>query len=109
MIHATSAGVENTSLDYYGDRKFATFRLGLTDSQCTQLCACVEEKIGSDFDYLEAITFGTVNDPGREICTMLIMHCLDEVGFDREAINLGGFVSPNDLARKLGAPRASNL
>jgi len=109
MIHATSAGVESTSLDYYGNRKFATVRLGLTDSQCEQLCACVDGKIGSDFDYLEAITFGTVNDPGREICTMLIMHCLDTVGFDREAINLGGFVSPNDLARQLGAPRASNL
>jgi len=106
MIHARAEGVNRDSLDYYGDRKFATVRLGLTDSQYEQLCACVQEKIGSDYDYLEAVTFGTKDDPGREICTMLIMHCLDSIGVDREALGLGNFVSPNDLARVLGAPRA---
>lgn len=106
MIHARAEGVKRDSLDYYGDREFATVRLGLTDSQIKQLCACIQEKIGSDYDYLEAVTFGTKDDPGREICTMLIMHCLDSIGVSREAIGLGGFVSPNDLARVLGAPRA---
>ncbi len=109
MTHAVGKGVITSQLDYYGDRKYATVRLGLTDAQCRQLCICVQGKIDSDYDYLEAGTFGTVDDPGKEVCTMLIMNCLDEIGFDREAIGLGDFVSPNDLARQLGAPRASNL
>lgn len=109
MIHATSDGVISSPLDYYGSRKFAPVRIGLTGEQCKQLCACVQEKIGSDYDYLEAVTFGTVDDPGREICTMLIMHCLDNIGFNRETLGLGGFVSPNDIARQLGAPNANNL
>ncbi|GAG23670.1 unnamed protein product [marine sediment metagenome] len=108
-MHATGDGVITSSLDYYGDRKYATVRLGLSDAQCKALCSCVQSKIGSDYDALEAITFGTVDDPGKEMCTMLIMNCLDEIGFDRGALGLGGFVTPNDLARQLGAPRASNL
>ena len=106
MINARAEGVKRDSLDHYGDRKFAVVRLGLTNTQYEQLCACVQEKIGSDYDHLEAVTFGTIDDPGREMCTMLIMHCLDLIGVDREALGLGGFVSPNDLARVLGAPRA---
>jgi hypothetical protein len=109
MVHATEDGVVTTPLDYYGNKKYATVRLGLSGAQCKQLCRCVQNKIGADYDYLEAITFGTVDDPGKEICTMLIMNCLDEIGFDRGAVGLSGFVSPNDLARALGAPRASNL
>lgn len=109
IVHARAEGVVSNSLDYYGSRKFAVVRLGLTDDQCKQLCDCVEEKKDADYDYLEAITFGTVDDPGREICTMLIMNCLDEIGFDRESLGLGGFVSPNEIARRLGAPNARNL
>lgn len=109
MFHATADGVISSPLDYYGSRKFATVRLGLTDAQYKQLCACVQGKIGADYDYLEAITFGTIDDPGREICTMLIMNCLDSIGVDRNSLGLSGFVSPNDIARRLGAPNARNL
>ncbi len=109
MIHATADGVVSSPTDYYADRKFAVVRLGLTSEQCGQLCACVEAKKGADYDHLEAVTFGTVDDPGREICTMLIMNCLDEIGVDRDSFGLGGFVSPNDIARRMGAPNANNL
>lgn len=93
-----------------GPRKFAIVRLGLTDAKVETLCRCVHEKNDADYDLLETITFGTVDDPGRELCTMLIMNCLDTVkpGY-RESLGLGGFVSPNDIARQLGAPSAQNL
>ena len=111
MVEAPQEGVTVSPLDKYGDRKFATVRLGLTDDQCMQLCKCARDiaRRGADWDYMEAITFGTVDDPGREICSMLIMHCLDTIGFDRAAIGLGGFVSPNDIARRLGAPNGRLL
>lgn len=104
LIEATSEGVGDTPLNQALGREHATIRLGLTDSQVSALCECVRSKIGSDYDYIEAVTFGTIDDPGKEICTMLIMHCLDEIGVDRTELGLGGFVSPNDIARTYGAP-----
>jgi hypothetical protein len=56
-------------------------------------------------DWLELVTFGAVHEPGRELCTMLIMHCLDKIGYNRAAIGLGGFVSPNEIARVFHAPK----
>lgn len=46
-----------------------------------------------------------INDLGKEICTMLIMHCLDEFGLNRTELGLDGFISPNDIARTFGAPQ----
>lgn len=111
LIHATGDGMVVTDTDHYGDRKFVTLRLNLTDAQKKALCECMRTmaESGTDYDYLEALTFGTIDDPGKEICTMSIMHCLDNMGYDRSALGLDGFVSPNELARKLGAPNARRL
>jgi hypothetical protein len=55
-----------------------------------------------------ARTFGALNIPGTELCTMLIIHCLDNIGFNRAAIGLGGFVSPNQIARVFNAPKGKS-
>jgi len=105
IIEARSEGVvENPSREVLS-RSHEVIRLGLSDQQIEDLCQCVRSKDKNDFDYIEAITFGTYDDPGREMCTMLIMHCLDEIGFNRAELGLGGFVSPNQIARNFGAPR----
>lgn len=104
LIHSNMDGVHEVPLSEMDNRSRAIIRLGLSDSQITTLCECVKSKIGQDYDYLELITFGTINDPGRDSCTMLIMHCLDEMGIDRTSMGLAGFVSPNDIARTYDAP-----
>lgn len=105
LIDATSEGIEDNPLDQALNREHSIIRLDLTDSQVEALCNCVRSKNPSDFDYIEAVTFGTIDSPGKEMCTMLIMHCLDEIGVDRAELGLAGFVSPNDIARTYGAPR----
>jgi hypothetical protein len=106
VIHSIGEGVVQEPINNVEDRDHIIIRLGLTDDQNSDLCECTRSQIGEDYDYIEAITFGTIDDPGREICTMLIMHCLDRIGVDRSALGLGGFVSPNDLARSMDAPQA---
>lgn len=105
IIEATGEGVIERSLREATSRNHAVIRLGLSEQQISELCDCVRSNKGEDYDYLEAITFGTFDDSGKEICTMLIMHCLDEIGVDRSEFGIGGFVSPNDIARAFGAPR----
>jgi hypothetical protein len=113
MVHMVGDGMVTSSIDHYGDRKSAAVRLGLSDEQIKALCSCMQNVRATqpelNYDAIETVTFLTVDDPGRDILTMFIMSCLDSIGFDRKALGLGGFVSPNDLARQLGAPSASNL
>jgi len=104
IIEATSEGVIDHPLAEVQDRDHVIIRPGLTDQQIDDLCKCVRAQREEDYDYIEGATFGTIDDNGREICTMLIMHCLDQIGFDRSAIGLGGFVSPNDIARTFDVP-----
>lgn len=123
MIHATVDGFVSSPQDYYGERKFATVRLGLTDDQCEALCECMAKELllwhppvvggvkrsgpagesngnqPSDILYTKVSTFGTHEDPGMEVGTLLIMECLDSIGVDREALGLGGFVSSDDIAQ----------
>lgn len=77
---------------------------GLSQEQAGKLCACVMAQVGESMDVLELVTFGALHQPGRELCTMLIMHCLDRIGYHRSAIGLGGFVSPNRIAHAFHAP-----
>jgi hypothetical protein len=104
VIHSVGEGVIQEPIGNVEERDHAIIRLGLTDGQNSDLCECARSQIGEDYDYLEAVTFGTINDPGREICTMLVMHCLDRIGVNRSGLGLGGFVSPNDIARTYDAP-----
>lgn len=64
----------------------------------------MHSQIGKDYDYIEIATFGTLDARDREICTMLIMHCLDQIGVDRSELRLAGFASLNDIARTYDVP-----
>lgn len=104
VIDATGEGVDERLLSKATSRNHVVIRLGLSAQQISDLCDCVRSNIGEDYDYLEGATFGTFDDSGKEVCTMLIMHCLDEIGVNRAELGLDGFVSPNDIARTFGAP-----
>ncbi len=97
--------VEAVDLQAALQRGHVACRFGLDQNQAQRLCACVMAQVGERMDWLELVTFGAASIPGTEICTMLVMHCLDEIGFDRTQIGLGGFVSPNHIARVCHAPK----
>lgn len=101
--------IENGIVDNFTDptnivRGHKIVRLGLSNDEIKAMCKCLASKKGQNYDLLEAITFGTINQPGKETCTMLVMNCLDNIGFNRDSIGLDGFVSPNDIARIFDLP-----
>lgn len=80
-------------------------RFPLTPRQSDQMLPCLTSLEGEQMDWLELVTFGALNEPGTELCTTLVTHCLDQVGFNRTAMGLAGFVSPNHIARAFHAPK----
>jgi hypothetical protein len=100
--------VEAVDLQTALARQHVGCRFGIEADQAKALCACVMAQVGEGMDWLELVTFGALNIPGTELCTMLIMHCLDNIGFNRAAIGLGGFVSPNQIARVFNAPKGKS-
>jgi hypothetical protein len=96
--------VEAVDLQVSLQRGHVACRFPLSYNQVQQLCPCVVAQVGEGMDALELVTFGALHEKGRELCTMLIMHCLDKINFNRAAMGLGGFVSPNAIAHAFGAP-----
>jgi hypothetical protein len=90
--------VEVTPLATALQRGHVGIHLGLTNAQAQQLCSCVHAQVGQPmFKFMN----GTLS---VELCTSLIMDCLDEIGFNRAAIGIGGFVTPNSIAQVFAAP-----
>jgi hypothetical protein len=90
-------------------RKHVGVRIGMRAIEAHKLCAWCTGKLGTGMNYAGLATAGAVNLPNTYICTMLIMNGLDAIGFDRSAIGLGGFISPNHIARTFHAPQGKSL
>jgi hypothetical protein len=97
--------VEMVDLSTSLQRGHVGVRFPLRPDQVSALGPCLMSQVGEGMDWLQLVTFGAINQPGTELCTTLITHCLDQVGFNRAAMGLGGFVSPNDFARAFNAPK----
>jgi hypothetical protein len=130
MIEATAAGVHQVFQDKYGTRKFVRIPLKQTGVDVGQFCDCVRSKLGETYDEEEALTFGIIDNPAKQICSDLVTVCLPEtIRADiahrhtnghlqpRSAIRVNGklnasfrlFVSPNGFAEYFGAPRGELL
>jgi hypothetical protein len=110
--------------DRYGLRPYVRIAIfgGRTGAEAT--CNCVRSRLGEQYDHLEALTWGAVDDPAKQICSDLAADCLPmdillalageaRVGrLRRNAVSLhprpdgtvGIFVSPNGFAQFFGAP-----
>ncbi len=130
MIESTLFDVVHRSFqDAYGDRKFVRIPLKLTGVDCQKFHECVKSKLGEKYDNEEALTWGRVDDPAKQVCSDLAADCLPEsmrhdiaekhtLGlFKRHAVSvhhhrdgsLGVFVSPNGFSQYFGAPRGEDL
>lgn len=118
-------------LDEYGQRHFARIPLAKTGIQPDDFCACAESKIGEPYDNLEAITWGMVDDPAKQVCSDLAAVCLPETVREdiaaasrsglihRRSVSVHGplhaehgvreFISPNGFAAYFGAPQGKDL
>ncbi len=122
--------VRHKFVDEYGARPYVRVPLRKAGVNIKELLACVESKMGEQYDSLDALTLGEIQDPAKEVCSGLITDCLppDEIRSIARARRLGllqrrsisvhskldaprvrAFVSPNGLAEYYGAPRGRKV
>jgi len=116
--------------DEYKQRRFVRVPLSRTGVNAELFVECVKSKIGENYDILDALTFGEIEDPAKEICSRLVADCLPEEERQRigRAKKLGllcrssvsvypipgeaktrEFISPNGFAEYYGAPKGRKL
>jgi hypothetical protein len=130
MTESTMQDVVHRSFqDRYGSRPFARIPLSQLGVKAEKFRACVNEKLGEPYDDEEALTWGAVDDPAKEVCSDLAANCLaSELRTDIARELLAGrlrrlsvsvhrrfrkeprvFVSPNGFAQYFCAPPGSQL
>jgi hypothetical protein len=131
MVESTvGLGVHNSFQDEYGERKFVRIPLEKAGVNAGEFCDCIRSKLGEKFDVEEALTFGLIDNPAKQICSDLATVCLPEAtrtgiaryqragflyylstvwpyGGSNKIFHL--FVSPNGFAEYFGAPRGEQL
>ena len=131
MVEATIGhGVHNSFQDEYGERKFVRIPLEKAGVNADEFCDCIRSKLGEKYDDEEALTFGLIHNPAKQVCSDLATVCLpEETRADIARYQRTGFlyylstlwpyrgsdkifrlfVSPNGFARYFGAPRGERL
>jgi hypothetical protein len=130
MTESTTQDVVHRSFqDHYASRPFARILLSHLDLDAQKFRACVNEKLGEPYDVKEALTWGAVDDPAKQVCSDLAGDCLtSELRADIARERLAGrlrrlsvsvhrqfrrkphvFISPNGFAEYFGAPDGSRL
>ncbi len=130
MTEATLGDVVHRSFqNAYGDRPYIRVPLAHLKVDCARLRACVSGKLGQPYSDKEALTWGVVDDPAKQICSDLAANCMPE-DVRRDIIRshrrgrvhppavsihrLGHrepyvFVSPNGFAQYFNAPRGRKI
>jgi hypothetical protein len=110
--------------DRYGLRPHVRIAMFGGRAGAETYCTCVRSRLGEQYDHLEALTWGAVDDPAKQICSDLAAGCLPadilltlvaeaRAGrLRRNAVSLhprpdgkvGIFVSPNGFAQFFSAP-----
>ncbi len=122
--------VSHKFIDEYGERAYVRIPLRKAGVNVRELIGCVNSKMGEQYDSLDALTLGEIQDPAKEVCSGLITDCLpnDELRSIARARKLGllgrhsvsihskldaprvrAFVSPNALAEYYGAPKGRKV
>ncbi|HEX9018434.1 MAG TPA: hypothetical protein VF806_04575 [Anaerolineaceae bacterium] len=131
MIESTvGQPVQHAFIDQYGARHFARIPLAESGVDVDQFCERVKTKLGEPYDSLEALTWGMIDDPAKQVCSDLATVSLPpQIRADiadwaasgklpPSAVSVHSrstkdgvheFVSPNGLAQYFGAPRGQEL
>ncbi len=72
MVESTPGlGVHDSFQDEYGERKFVRIPLGKAGVDVGEFCDCIRSKLGEKYDDEEALTFGLIHNPAKQICSDL--------------------------------------
>jgi hypothetical protein len=123
-------GVHRAFLDEYGPRAFLRIPLNeVRGIDIHDFRARILSKIGEKYDFEEALTWGMVDDPARQICSDLVTVCLPaeiqqdiarchqagEISWESVSVHQRAdgrtsvFISPNGFAEYFGAPRGRRV
>jgi hypothetical protein len=125
----TGVGVHRSFLDKYGSRPFVRVPLSQAGVDGASFRDCVQKQMGEPYDTMDALTWGDVRNPAKQICSGLAADCLPEnlrkdiaragragklgrfsvsvhrrLGRNREV-----FISPNAFAEYFGAPPGKEI
>jgi hypothetical protein len=115
--------------DRYGKRPYVRIPLAEVGLDVGSFCDCVKSRLGEPYDDLEALTWGAVDDPAKQICSDLAADCLPrEVALGmaqayqsgklrRDSLSIhnqrdgqvGIFISPNGFGEYFGAPPGNRI
>jgi hypothetical protein len=121
--------VHRSYLDKYGPRPFVRIPLTQAGVDGDSFRDCVQKQMGEPYDTMDALTWGDVRNPARQICSGLAADCLPEklrldIARAGRAGKLGRrsvsvhhrlgrkrevFISPNAFAEYFGAPPGKEI
>lgn len=122
MTESTTDDVVHRSFqDRYGARPYVRIPLNALGVDCEAFRACVNAKLGERYDDKEALTWGAVDDPAKQICSDLAGDCLPAAlradiarqrrrgRLHRPSVSVHRrtgrvFISPNGFCEYFGAP-----
>lgn len=111
--------VHRSFQDEYGPRAFLRIPLEGLPVDRQEFYECIRSKLGEAYDKEDALTWGALHDPAKQICTGLAVHCLPDwmkeeiiqahrLGLlSRLAVSIHPselWVSPNGFCEYFGAP-----
>jgi hypothetical protein len=104
MIESTPGlGVHNAFQDEYGEREFIRIPLKKVGVQIDEFCDCIRSKLGEPYDNGEALSFGLITNPAKQICSDLATVCLpQEMRIDIARHHQAGFLHPFSTVRTYG-------
>lgn len=127
MTESTTDDVVHRAFqDRYGQRPFVRIPLAAVGVHADEFRACVNAKLGEPYDDKEALTWGAVDDPAKQVCSDLAADCLPrklraDIARARRSgklhrmtvsVHRGGrrvFVSPNGFCQYFGAPPGADV
>jgi hypothetical protein len=130
MTESTTQDVVHRSFqDRYGARPFVRIPLDGAGVGGASFRKCSNDKLGEPYDDKEALTWGKLDDPAKQVCSDLAGDCLPErlraaiarahqlgmLGHTSVSVHrrlhkaLRVFISPNGFAQFFGAPHGSRV
>jgi hypothetical protein len=130
MTEATTGDVVHRSFqDRYGKRPYIRIPLSKAGVDCAAFRECINARLGQPYDDKEALTWGAVDDPAKQICSDMAAYCLPrelcEAFIDAQrshvmhrhsvSVHRRGlkhdrvFISPNGFAQFFGAPYGGEI
>ena len=127
LIESMPGGTTRSFQDEYGERKFVKIDLNSHGIDYDAFSTCVKSQLGTIYDWLGLLTFGTLDEKQSEVCADVPTRCLPKMIIDdiikkfkerqlpKNSVMIHHLfknkviISPNAFAKYFGAPNGGDL